>query len=304
MAAHNLGFSEGRRGDIPAALAAFERAEASYRSRPRPSRHLATLESDRCETYLAAGLAHDTGRAARLALTLLGDEGDLTDRTEARLLLARALLAAGDVGAAQVEATAAAEAFRTARRPSWAAVAEYVAMAAEVMAIEDLEQPPSPRLLERLRRIARRLDSHGWPVEAMHVRTFLGRVALALDRPAVVRSELAGVRPTGSGHPALLRVEGWHAAALLRLAEGDRAGAKRALRQGLHLVDQHRATLGAAELRAGAAANGTELARLGLRLALDDGRPWEVLRWTERWRAGACGCGRSGRPTTRSCWRT
>ena len=34
------------------------------------------------------------------------------------------------------------------------------------------------------------------------------------------------------------------------------------------------------------AAHGADLARLGLRLAVAEGRPTEVLRWVERWRAG------------------
>jgi len=53
------------------------------------------------------------------------------------------------------------------------------------------------------------------------------------------------------------------------------------------VVDQYRATLGASELRARATGHGVDLARLGVRLALEDGRPTEVLRWAERARAGA-----------------
>ena len=121
----------------------------------------------------------------------------------------------------------------------------------------------------------------------MHVRTFVARVALALDRPAEARTALAGLGRSGPHTSAQLRVDRWHATALLRLAEGDRSAAKRALRRGLDVVDEHRAVLGATELRASATAHGTELARLGLRLAVADGRPWEVLRWAERWRAGA-----------------
>ena len=81
-------------------------------------------------------------------------------------------------------------------------------------------------------------------------------------------------------------MEAWHATALLRLADDDRPGAKRALRRGLGVVDEHRAALAATELRSGAAAQGADLARLGLRLAVADARPLEVLRWAERWRAG------------------
>ena len=268
MAAHNLGFALGRRGDVPAALAAFDRAEAAYASQGDPPRLVAALASDRCEVFLTVGLARDATLAAERALNLLGDAGDATHRSEARLLLARARLAQSDLDAARREAEAAAAAFRSARRTPWAAVADYVAMQAEIRATEDVAVLPSGGMLTRTRRIARLLEVQGWPVEAMHVRTFLARVALALGRPEVARRELVDVESARAHGSAQLRVEAWHATALLRLADDDRSGAKRALRRGLAVVDEHRAALAATELRSGAAAQGADLARLGLRLAV------------------------------------
>jgi hypothetical protein len=119
------------------------------------------------------------------------------------------------------------------------------------------------------------------------VRTFAGRVALAIDRPAIARAELAQASAARRRGTADLRAQAWHATALLRLAEDDRRGAKRALARGIAVVDEYRATLGATELRANAASHGRDLARLGVALALADGRPREVLCWAERWRAGA-----------------
>ncbi len=285
MAAHNLGFALGRRGDVPAALAAFDRAEAAYATQGDPPRLVAALASDRCEVFLAVGLARDAVEAAERALVVLGD-ADATHHAETRLLLARARLAQGDLPAARAEAEAAARALRSARRAPWAALADYVAMQAEILATEDEAAPPARGMLARTRRIARLLEVQGWPVEALHVRTFLARVALALDRPEVARRELADVVGDRRRGSALLRVEAWHASALLCLADDDASGAKRALRRGLAVVDEHRAALGATELRSGSAAHGADLARLGLRLAVAEGRPTEVLRWVERWRAG------------------
>ena len=205
MAAHNLGFALGRRGDVPAALAAFDRAEAAYASQGDPPRLVAALASDRCEVFLTVGLARDATLAAERALTLLGDAGDATHRSEARLLLARARLAQSDLDGARREAEAAAAAFRSARRTPWAAVADYVAMQAEIRATEDVAVLPSGGMLTRTRRIARLLEVQGWPVEAMHVRTFLARVALALGRPEVARRELVdveGARAHGLGAAA------------------------------------------------------------------------------------------------------
>jgi CHAT domain len=165
-------------------------------------------------------------------------------------------------------------------------MADYVAAQARVAEVEEDRQAP-PELLGRTRRTARTLDRLGWSTEATHVRTLLGRVALSLDRPDVVRAELGRITRPGRGATVDARTTAWHATALHRLARGDRPGAKRALRRGLTLVDWYRAGAVSTELRAAAGARATELGRLGLRLALQDGSPAEVLRWAERWRAGS-----------------
>ena len=79
----------------------------------------------------------------------------------------------------------------------------------------------------------------------------------------------------------------WLATAHLRASEGERGGAKRAAVAGLRILADHQQTLGATELRVGATAHAERLARLGLRLALEDRRPREVFRWAERVRANA-----------------
>jgi tetratricopeptide (TPR) repeat protein len=286
MAAHNAGFALGRQGDVAEALAAFDRAEVAYDELGGSRRHVPVLASDRCDVLLQVGLTADARDAAELAVAALEDV-DVAHCAEARLLLAQACLAAGDLDRASAEAAAAAGAFRSARRRPWAALAGYVGMQAAVRASQDDAGAPGPELLTRALAAARELEAQGWPIEALHARTFVGRVALALGRPAAARRELTRAAAARGRGPAGLRAQAWHATALVRLADGDRPGAKRALRAGLRVLDTHTARLGATELRAGAAAHGQDLARLGLRLALADGRPWEVLRWAERWRAGA-----------------
>ncbi|MGH9224775.1 MAG: tetratricopeptide repeat protein, partial [Acidimicrobiales bacterium] len=227
MAAHNTGFAYGRRGELPDALAAFERAERAYAALEN-DRMTAVLQSDRCEVLLLAGLAAEAKSAAEAAVEAFGRTGDNAYLSEARLLLARSLMAAGAYRDAAAEATAAAQSFRSARRLPWSALARYVALQAEVLALQD-EQAPPPDLLRRARRIGPDLEAQGWPVEALHVRTFVGRMALALDRPAIARSELAHAQDARRRGSAGLRADAWHATALLRLADGDRGGAKRAL---------------------------------------------------------------------------
>ncbi len=285
MAAHNMGFTLGRRGSLPDALAAFERAEKAYAALETPHRFLAVLQADRCDVLLLAGLVHDARSAAEAAVAAL-EKVDEVQLSECRLLLARTLLAEGAYPRAASEATTAARRFQALRRGPWAAQARYVALQAEVLALQDQGLPP-PELLRRSRRIAVELEAQGWALEALHVRTFVGRIALALGRPAVARTELAQAAAARSRGTADLRAQAWHAAALLRIAEGDPAGAKRAVARGIAVVDEYRSTLGATELRANAASHGAELARLGVELAMADGRPAEILRWADRCRAGA-----------------
>ncbi|MEA2716000.1 MAG: hypothetical protein QOI99_317, partial [Actinomycetota bacterium] len=94
MAAHDIGFTHGRRGSLPDALAAFERAERAYRDLESPHRFLAVLQADRCHVLLLAGLVDDARVAAETAVAAL-EHVDEVQLSECRLLLARTLLAGG-----------------------------------------------------------------------------------------------------------------------------------------------------------------------------------------------------------------
>ena len=286
MAAHNIAFAHGRRGDLPAALAAMERAEAAYARLEDAQLGNAVLLADRCDVLLMAGLVDEAVSTARAALDAVAAIGDQSHLNETRLLAARALLADGQYGDAAREAQVAADQFDLTQRRPWAAQARYVGIQAEVLASQDDDRPPQD-LLGRSRDLALELERQGWPIEAVHVRTFVGRLALALGRPAVARRELAGAAAARRRGPAEQRAQAWHAAALLHLADGDPTAARRALVAGLGVIDRYRATLGATELRTGAAGHGSELTRLGTRLALADGRPASLLGWAERGRARA-----------------
>jgi hypothetical protein len=201
---------------------------------------------------------------------------------EALLMSAQAALLDGDGPAAERAADEARLAFVAQERTGWAAVAGYVAMRARwtrgSLGAEELAQ---------VRALAHELDTAGWAVPALDARLTAARVALERGDVAEARRDLevaARARRTG---PVDLRARAWHAEALLRLASGDRAGAERALRAGVRVLDEHRDSLGATELRVHAAARAEDLAGLGLRLALDGGRAHRVLSWAERWRAGA-----------------
>jgi hypothetical protein len=131
------------------------------------------------------------------------------------------------------------------------------------------------------------LAASGWRVAELDATLIAARVAARLGDLATAERVLARpglTRPSGTLE---IRVRGWHAQALLRLARGDRRGALSALRAGLALVERRQAVLGATEMRVHVSAFGTELAALGLELALAAGDARGILVWAERARARA-----------------
>lgn len=277
----NLGFAAGRRGDLPAALRWFDEARGRYEGLGSPRRVMVTLEIDTCNVLLAGGLYADAAMAAGRAVALATATGNRLDEAEARLLAARAHLAGGELTEGEREAEAAAALFRESERAPWVALAEHVGLTAAAR-----RSPPSESLLRRAVASAEHLTSSGWRREALEVRTFAGRTALALGLVDEARAQLAPLAGEVGDGSAALRATAWLATATLRLADGDRAGAKAALSAGMAVVEEHRATLGSTELRAHVSINAAELAELGLRLATEDGDPLETLAWAERWHAG------------------
>jgi len=275
----NLGWVATRRGDLPAALQSFDAAEPVVAQ--AGARH-GVLELDRCHVLLAAGLGHEARASAQRAVARLEENAMATELAEARLALAEALLADGDPDAALDSAEQAAAQFERQRRPGWAALAAHVALHAAFARGER-----SPALHARARAIGAALAAAGWPAAALDAQVLAARVALALGHDEAAAHALQDVALARRGGPVALRVGAWHAEALRRLAQDRRGAALRALRAGLAVLDQHRLSLGATELRAGAAVHGSALAALGLRLALTSGRAQGVLEWAERGRAGA-----------------
>jgi hypothetical protein len=111
------------------------------------------------------------------------------------------------------------------------------------------------------------------------------RPAEWLRRVEAAANVLAPASAARSRGPAGLRAAAWHAEAVVRRARGDRTGALAAARAGLRVVEEHAASLGAADLRAHVSGHGVALAELGLGIALDAGRPADALIWADRLRA-------------------
>jgi tetratricopeptide (TPR) repeat protein len=275
----NLGYVAALRGDLPAALAWFDRADAWFRANGIVD---AVGLRDRCEALLSAGLVVEARRAAEEAVRHLAREGRASFLAEARLLLSEAALRDGDPATAKLEAQRALRSFARQRRVPWVAMARYAALRAAWLGGER-----SGALLAAARRTAAGLVAAGWAVSALDAHLIAAHLARERDRLDEAREQLASAARARRRGPVDLRSRAWHAEALVRLAAGDRRGAESALRAGMRVLHDFRGALGATELRAHASAHAGDAARLGLRLAVEERRADRALAWAERWRAGA-----------------
>jgi tetratricopeptide (TPR) repeat protein len=275
----NAGISATRAGDVPRALTLFAEADEEYRRLDVPR---SALLVNRLELLVSVPLLEEAGAAVERALVDLRGPAQVLARSEALFHGARVALATGDLDLAASRAAQARGGFRREGRGVWEASARHVELRAAY-----LSGRRDARLCTALIGVADRLDALGWPVPAVEARVDAALVAVALGATRRAARQLETAARFRRGGPAAQRARGWYAEGLRRRLAGDVRGSQRALRRGLVLLDEHRASLGASELRALSGAHGKALAEEGLRAAVAAGRPSEVLIWAESWRAGA-----------------
>jgi tetratricopeptide (TPR) repeat protein len=273
----NLGWIDTLRGDVPAALSHLDAAEQRFRAL---GSRLSSILRDRAELLLSVNLLSEARQTAEQAVRQIAREGHRIALPETRLILARAAALDADSGYAVEQARRAVTEFVGQQRPHWAALARYTLLSSR------LSEKDSPQVTVRqLVHTADALTVTGWAVAALEARLLAGRLALDRGREAEGCRILAQVSPARRRGPALLRSRAWYAEALIRLASGNRRGASKAARSGLRVLDEHRATLGATDLRAYASGHRSELAALGLHIAITSGHAGRVLAWAEEGRA-------------------
>ena len=268
-----------RLGDLPAALSFLDEAAARYRllNVPAPA-----LSYERCLVSLAAGLVSDALAEADAAVREIEQaRGRSTKKAELLLMAANCALAAGRPQAGLDQAQAAYRLFRSQQSAWGQAHAGLVLAQARYRA-----GTTSPRLLRQASQVVIQLEVLG-SSEATQAHLLAGRVALDLGRrPDADRHLSAAARSRRRG-PAMARASGWLGEALRAEAAAEPRRLLAACRRGLEVLDEHRFTLGASELRAQATAHGGELAALAQRHAAQARRPRAFLAWAERWRATA-----------------
>ncbi|MBO9534974.1 MAG: CHAT domain-containing protein [Solirubrobacteraceae bacterium] len=280
MIAANQAFVAARRGEVVIALGRYDELsdEVGTLGGFRQGSH----ELDRCEVLLAAGLAGDAVATGQAAVEAFASAGAVLEVAEARTLVAQAALVDQDLEVAEAEATRARREFqRHSPDNPWRSLAEDVAVRTAWASGRR-----TPALASRAATVATALDKAGWSTSAASARVLAARIELQLGRRERAAEQLRLVRDTPRS-PVGLRIQARAATALLRREAGDRRGARAALRSAWELLERHRATLGATELRAGATAHVAEIVSIAMEMAIEDRRPREVLRWAERGRVGA-----------------
>lgn len=265
-----------RRGDLPTCLARLDAIDARDVS-PRISAELSLL---RAQATAAARLRGEALQA--LSEAQAGWKRAGRDDHGGRLEAIRLMLLAGDAPGARALAIRTQRSFAAQRRQVYAARAAALGLAASITA-----GTVGRSALSVGRRAARILADAGWDDEARRAQLMVARAAIELGSPRVARRDFAACSALLRRGPVADRIEARHVEALLRLERGDRAGAQRALRTGLALLESYRETLGASDLRASATEIGVELARLGLRIALAGADSDSMLAWADRLRGSA-----------------
>ena len=264
------------RGDLPECLARLDAIDTKDVS-PRITAELWVL---RAQATATARLRGESLHALNEAQTIWKRSGQ--DDPFGRLEAIRLTLLAGDATGARALGLQAQRSFAAQRRHVYGARAVVLTLAASVAAGAVRRSG-----LRSGRRAAKILADAGWQGEARRAQLTVARAAIEVGSARVARRELAGCSVLLRRGPVADRIEAWHVEALLRQDRGDRAGAQRALRTGLGLLEGYRETLGASDLRASASEIGVELAELGLRTALAGPDMDSMLSWADRLRGSA-----------------
>jgi tetratricopeptide (TPR) repeat protein len=273
----NLGFVEILRGDVPAALDYLTRAERTLSAN---GGQLAALLQDHGELLLSVGLTSEAREVANRAIVASRREQRTLKVPELQLMLSQIAYLDGDWPESVEQAAGALRGFSRQRRQSWAALGRLSLVRAKlaVGSGRDIDRRTVESMVDTL-------AASGWPTAVTEARLVAARVCFAQGRTTAAYGHLRSASDARRRGPAALRSRGWYAESLLRHHLGDRRRATSAARSGLRILDEHAASLGAADLRVHSAVYRKELSELGLRTAVDTGRPAGVFEWAERGRA-------------------
>jgi tetratricopeptide (TPR) repeat protein len=274
----NLGWLRSVQSDIPSAIGYFDMAERRFRA--LDTHQLGWLLKDRSELLLSVHLVAEAREAAEEAVAELERMNRQIALPEARLLVAQTAARDGDPHRALDQAYQAMREFNRQQRPRWATLARFIVLRSRLAGTHQ-----SRVAVSHLEKAADDLSAAGWSATALEARLLASQLALERGRTSRGCEQLKQVSRQRHRGPVLLRARAWYCEALLRRAGGNRRGAALAIRTAMRILDEHRAGLGAIDLRAYASGHRAETTALGLRMAIEGGRPVRVLEWAEQSRA-------------------
>ena len=280
-AEYNLALCLARSGRIPEALRQFREAD---RSAERLGVRDPADQLDKARALLQANLVVEAIDACEQALAVLTGGGREKYRAESLFVLAEAHRRAGSLEEARRCAGEAHRHFLESGRHPGAAQAGKE----HLVSSDDLGRPD--RRAEALK-LADELDHHNLLFDSMELRVAAANAALAAGSVEGAIVAASTIAPPNADWPSPVRVQAHYARGLVAWLEGSTDQAQRELRVGLAVLEAHRASLGATELRTHASSIGPDLARLGLRIALDRGDAVDAFHWTEQLRANVTASG-------------
>ncbi|MBB2894099.1 CHAT domain-containing protein [Flexivirga oryzae] len=273
QALHNSGYALMLAGDLPQALQRMDSARPVLA--PLSANFRAVCDQDRAEVLVAAGLHHEAHETVASVAAAYGRMHLSQQQGEAEFLLARLLLL-DDPARARVLARRAARRWRRRGSDAWADRADGIELAAEAGL-----RRRSADLSTRADEIAERLAHNGLRNDANTVRLHAARIELMRGDPDSARRRLREVRLRTQA-PIAGRLLRRQVEAELDAASGRPGSALRRVRQGLSDLHEWQSSFGSLDLQSSLAGHGRELALLGIRVALEGGRPESVFEWSER----------------------
>ena len=274
VAEQNLAHVAGLVGDLPRAFESFERAARRFESSGYEGPFTRSLRLDHARMLLHANLLSEATQVADQAIKESEETEGGLELAESLLVAAETRLAARDVTGAVALAERSEEEFHRRGRPAWGTLARAVVVRARAI------DGPTPELVAATERLARELDHDGYRMPAMRARVLAAEMCIGLGdidgAERLVSSVASSAAASVLDEVSVLRLR-----ALIALGRGRRAEARRTVNRGVRMLADHHVAMGAIELRAHAAANSNDLARIGVRLAIDDHRPRELLAQLE-----------------------
>jgi tetratricopeptide (TPR) repeat protein len=275
-AVFNLGYSHLLQNDLVAAIQNMDEASDALAHLSPVNR--AIVQQDRAEVLVASGRIRDATQALEVAVSAYGGQKLRRYQAECEVVLARTLLAV-DPRRARTVARSAARRFRKHGSEPWALRADAIALIAgiETGSSATALLTASDELVGSLRQGGHRLEADRLALHAIRVLTRRREIDEAEQRLSHVRID--------RDSPITTQLLGREVRAELAAARGDMQKTREEARRGLQELHSWQATFGSFDLQSSSVGHGQHLARLGLQVALEDGRPAVVFEWSERARA-------------------